>query len=163
LAADPIVPLNSEHLAVIRGGKPPQSPALGEDVSRGNAFIDELFAADIIVIGAPMYNFSIPAQLKTWIDRVIVGGRTFRYTETGPEGLLEPTKKVFIASSRGGAYPAGSPVAALDHHETYLRAALGFIGLTDVTVIRAEGLSFGDGAKAAAIAEAMSQIAALTT
>jgi len=161
LAVDPVVPLTGDHVAVIRAGLPPKSLALGEDISRGNTFIDELFAGDIIVIGAPMYNFSIPVQLKAWIDRVIVSGRTFRYTEAGPQGLLSPSKKVFIASSRGGAYCGDSPFAALEHHETYLRATLGFIGLTDIIVIRAEGLDCGDDVKKTAIAKAKSQIAAL--
>lgn len=163
LATDPVVPLTSDHVAVMRAGLPPTTCALGEDVSRGNAFIDELFAGDIIVIGAPMYNFSISAQLKSWIDRVIISGRTFRYTEIGPQGLLAASKKVFIASSRGGAYSGNSRFAPLEHHETYLRAALGFIGLTDITVIRAEGLDLGDEAKTAAIATAKSMIAALAT
>ncbi|RKR31332.1 MULTISPECIES: FMN-dependent NADH-azoreductase [Paraburkholderia] len=162
LVADPIGPLSGDHVAVIRTGTAPISPALGEDVSRGNAYIDELFSSDVIVIGAPMYNFSIAAQLKTWIDRIVVGGRTFRYTETGVQGLLPASKKVLIVSSRGGAYAGESPIAAYEHHESYLRTALGFIGLTDVTVIRAEGLSLGDEAKARAITEAKSQIAALS-
>src|SRR5262249_27893908 len=118
-------------------------------------------AADIIVIGAPMYNFTVPTQLKGWIDRVAVAGKTFRYTENGPVSLLKPGKKVFIASARGGVYAPGSPAAAMEHHESYLLAALGFIGLTDVTVVRAEGVALNADARAGAIAKARSDIQAL--
>jgi len=108
-----------------------------------------------------MYNFSIPTQLKAWVDRVLVAGTTFRYGANGPEGLVPAGKKVFIASSRGGFYQAGTPAAALEHHETYLRGVLGFIGLTDVTVVRAEGIALGPEARAAAIAKAREEIAAI--
>jgi FMN-dependent NADH-azoreductase len=108
-----------------------------------------------------MYNFSIPSQLKGWIDRVCVAGRTFQYGANGPEGLLPKGKKVFIASTRGGVYTGNSPAAVLEHHESYLKGVLGFIGLTDVTVIRAEGLNLGEEPKATAIAQAKAQIEAL--
>jgi FMN-dependent NADH-azoreductase len=160
LVADGALHLSDAHLAVFQGGAV-TSPALGADLAIGGAYIDDLFAADIIVIGAPMYNFSVPSQLKAWIDRVCVAGRTFQYGANGAEGLLPKGKKVFIASTRGGIYTGDSPAAVLEHHESYLRGVLGFIGLTDVTVIRAEGLNLGDEPKAAAIAQAKSQIAAL--
>src|SRR5450631_1415007 len=123
--------------------------------------MQELIDADIIVIGAPMYNFSIPSQLKTWIDRVVVAGKTFRYGANGVESLLPKGKKVFIASSRGNIYAAGSPAAALEHHETYLKGVLSFIGLTDVTVVRAEGLAFGAEAREAAMLRAREHIASM--
>ena len=107
-----------------------------------------------------MYNFSIPSQLKAWIDRVVVAGKTFRYGANGAEGLLK-NKKVFIASSRGNVYVAGSPAAALEHHESYLTGVLSFIGLTDVTIVRAEGLAFGPEAKEAAMLKARANIAAM--
>ena len=94
-------------------------------------------SADVIVIGAPMYNFAIPSQLKAWIDRVVVAGKTFRYTEKGPEGLAVG-KRAIIAVSRGGVYPQGSPA---DHVESYLKFVLGFVGITDITFVRAEGLA----------------------
>ena len=93
-------------------------------------------AADVIVIGAPMYNFAIPSQLKAWIDRVVVAGKTFRYTAAGPEGLVKG-KRVIVAVSRGGVYPPGSPA---EFAESYLKHVFGFIGVTDVTFMRAEGL-----------------------
>lgn len=160
LVDDAPLHLSPSHLAVFQGAAP-SSPELGRDIALGGTYIDELFAADVIVIGAPMYNFSIPSQLKGWLDRVLVAGRTFRYTEQGPEGLLPKGKKVFIASTRGGVYSGASPVAALDHQESLLTAALHFIGLTDVTIVRAEGLALGDDAKAAAVTQAKSAIEAL--
>jgi FMN-dependent NADH-azoreductase len=160
LVIEPALHLSGDHLAVFQGAAP-NSATFGADVARGSTYIDDLFAADIIVIGAPMYNLSVPTQLKGWIDRVAVAGRTFRYTEHGPEGLLPKGKKVFIASARGGVYSGTSPAAALEHHESYLKAALTLIGLSDITVIRAEGVAMGDDAKAAAIARAKADIAAL--
>lgn len=160
LVADALLHLSPSHLAVFQGGAP-SSPELGQDIARGGAYIDELFAADVIVIGAPMYNFSIPSQLKGWLDRVLVAGRTFHYTANGPEGLLPKGKKVFIASTRGGVYSGASPLAALDHQETLLIAALNFIGLSDVTVVRAEGLALGDDTKAAALIQAKAEIDAI--
>jgi FMN-dependent NADH-azoreductase len=159
LATDAALHLSSAHLAAWQGGTV-QDLALGADLAKGGAFLDELFAADIIVIGAPMYNFSIPSQLKAWIDRVVVAGKTFRYGANGAEGLLK-NKKVFIASSRGNVYAAGSPAAALEHHESYLTGVLSFIGLTDVTIVRAEGLAFGAEAKEAAMSKARENIAAM--
>ncbi|QND72891.1 FMN-dependent NADH-azoreductase [Tardiphaga robiniae] len=159
LAADPAFHLSGQHLAAFQGATP-ESSALGADIAQGVAYIDDLFAADVIVIGAPMYNFTIPSQLKGWIDRVLVAGRTFRYTENGPEGLL-PGKKVYVVSTRGGIYTGDSPAASLDFQESYLKAALAFIGLTDVSIIRAEGLSISEEAKASAIASAKAEIEAL--
>jgi FMN-dependent NADH-azoreductase len=159
LAADAASHLSSAHLAAWQGAAI-EDDDLGADLAKGGAYLEELLAADIIVIGAPMYNFSIPSQLKAWIDRVVVAGKTFRYGANGAEGLLT-NKKVFIASSRGNVYAAGSPAAALEHHESYLTGVLSFIGLTDVTIVRAEGLAFGPEAKEAAMLQARANIAAI--
>jgi FMN-dependent NADH-azoreductase len=159
LEADAALHLSSAHLAAWQGGAV-EDLLLGADLAKGGGYLEELFAADIIVIGAPMYNFSIPSQLKAWIDRVVVAGKTFRYGANGAEGLLK-NKKVFIASSRGSVYAAGSPAAALEHHESYLTGVLSFIGLTDVTIVRAEGLAFGAEAKEAAMLKAREDIAAI--
>ena len=160
LAADPQPHLSALHIAAWHGAAP-EDISVQNDILRGNAVLDDLFAADIVVIGAPMYNFSIPSQLKAWIDRVVVAGKTFHYTERGPEGLLPPGKKTFIASSRGGLYGPGAPAATLDHQERYLKDVLGFIGLRDIAVLRAEGIAMGPEARDAAIARAMEEIAAL--
>jgi FMN-dependent NADH-azoreductase len=159
LAADAALHLSSAHLAAWQGSAV-EDPDLGADLAKGGAYLEELFAADIIVIGAPMYNFTIPSQLKAWIDRVVVAGKTFRYGANGAEGLLN-NKKAFIASSRGNVYAAGSPAATLEHHESYLTGVLSFIGLTDVTIVRAEGLAFGAEAKEAAMLKARENIAAM--
>ncbi len=129
---------------------------------RENAVTDSLvtqfLAADVVVIGAPMYNFTIPSQLKAWIDRIAQAGRTFRYTEKGPEGLAGG-KTVIVASTRGGIYSSG-PAAGMDHQESYLTAVLGFLGVTDVRFVRAEGLAMGDEARSKALAAAAGDIAA---
>jgi FMN-dependent NADH-azoreductase len=159
LAAAPHLHFSPAHIAAAYGVTP--DSATQADIDDGGAVIDELFAADIIVIGAPMYNFAVPTQLKAWIDRSSVAGRTFHYTPTGPEGLLPKGKKVVVVSSRGGFYGAESPMAPFDHQETYLKQALGFIGLTDVAIVRAEGLAVSPESKEAAIASARQSISAL--
>jgi FMN-dependent NADH-azoreductase len=159
LVVDAAMHLSDAHMAVFQGGEVGNA-ALGQDLATGGAYVDELFAADIIIIGVPMYNFTIPTQLKAWVDRVCVAGRTFKYGEKGPEGLVTG-KKVFIASARGGVYTGDSPAAAMEHQESYLKGVLAFIGITDVTVIRAEGLALGDDARGAAIAAAKAEIEAL--
>ena len=100
--------------------------------------VDEFLAADTVVIGAPMYNFTLPTQLKAWIDRIVVAGKTFRYGENGPEGLAGD-KRVIIALARGGFYDQGSPAAALEFLESYLRGIFGFIGITP-EFVAADGL-----------------------
>jgi FMN-dependent NADH-azoreductase len=100
-----------------------------------------------------MYNFSIPTQLKAWIDRIAQAGRTFTYTEQGPKGLAGG-KTVIVASSRGGAYSTNPALSFLDHQESYLKALFGFLGITDVRFVRAEGVAMGDAAKAQALADA---------
>ncbi len=107
----------------------------------GTTILDEFLAADIVVIGAPMYNFGVPTQLKAWIDRIAVPGKVFRYTEQGPEGLAGG-KRVIVASARGGIYSEG-PAAAMDFQENYLHAFFGFIGIDTVEVVRAEGVAMG--------------------
>jgi FMN-dependent NADH-azoreductase len=158
LAADTALHLSGAHLAAFQGGVV-EDAALSADLAAGGEYLKELFDADIIVIGAPMYNFSVPTQLKAWIDRIVVAGKTFKYGAHGVESLLPKGKRVFIASSRGSVYAPGSPAAALEHHETYLKGVLSFIGLTDVTVVRAEGIGLGPEARAAAIANAQAEIA----
>jgi FMN-dependent NADH-azoreductase len=119
--------------------------------------IEEFLAADVVVIGAPMYNFSVPTQLKAWIDRIAQAGRTFKYSEAGPVGLAGG-KKVIIASSRGGKYAGTAFEAALDHQESYLRAVLGFFGITDIEIVRAEGVAMGPELRVQAIDAANAEI-----
>ena len=113
-------------------------PHLTLDAFADTSVLDEFLAADTVVVGAPMYNFTLPTQLKAWIDRLAIAGTTFHYTENGPEGLVKD-KRVIIALARGGFYGEGSPAAALEHLETYLRGMFNFIGVEPEFVI-AEGL-----------------------
>jgi FMN-dependent NADH-azoreductase len=162
LAANPVAHLSPAHIGAAFG-HPPEDPAILADIARGQGFIDTLFAADIIVIGAPMYNFGLPTQLKAWADRVLVAGKTFKYGADGaPVGLTPAGKKVFIASTRGGLYGPGSPAAPLEHQESHLKAMLAFIGLTDVTIVNADGLAIPD-LKARSIETAQAEIAALAS
>lgn len=154
LAAKPIAHLSDAHLLAAQGSLP-EEKAFRDDLAAGQGALEEFLAADIVVVGAPMYNFAIPSQLKAWIDRLAVPGATFRYTETGPEGLAAG-KKVIIASSRGGVL-----TEALDHQESYLRTIFGFFGITDIAIVRAEGVALGEEAKASAIDGARGAIAGL--
>ncbi|MCQ4160796.1 NAD(P)H-dependent oxidoreductase [Roseomonas sp. GC11] len=114
------------------------------------AVLDEFLAARIVVVGAPMYNFGIPSQLKSWLDRLAVPGRSFRYGPQGPEGLCGG-RTVLLVSTRGGVFSDGSPRAEMDHQEGHLRAFFGFLGVADVRIIRAEGLALGEAAQQAAL------------
>lgn len=160
LGSDPALHLTGIHVAA-RQGVASDDMTINADLVKGNAYLDELIAADVLVIGAPMYNLTIPTPLKAWIDRIAIAGETFRYTATGPEGLLKG-KKVFIASARGGVYSAGSPAAGFEHQESYLKGLLAFLGVTDVTIVRAEGTAFGPEAREAAVAKALEEVAAIT-
>lgn len=131
----------------------------GEDeleAARNAATLEEFLAADVVVIGAPLYNFTIPSQLKAWIDRITVAGKSFRYTEKGPVGLAGG-KQVMVAVSRGGVY---APGAAGEFGESYLKFLLGFLGVEDVTFVRAEGLAISPQQRAAALSAAKAAIAA---
>jgi FMN-dependent NADH-azoreductase len=140
LATAPLSHLSGEHLAAANGAG--GSETVQNEVAAGQAALDEFLAADIVVIGAPMYNFTIPTQLKAWIDRILIVGKTFRYTAAGPEGLAGD-KRVIIAISRGGFYGPGAPAEAAEHLETYLRTVFGFIGVTNLEFIVAEGIQVG--------------------
>jgi FMN-dependent NADH-azoreductase len=122
--------------------------------------LQEFLDADVVVIGSPMYNFGISSQLKAWIDRVAVAGKTFRYTAQGPEGLAGD-KQLIIASSRGGNY-SGGPAVAMDFQESYLRAVFSFLGVTQLEFVRAEGLAISDEHKAAALKSAQASIGPIT-
>jgi FMN-dependent NADH-azoreductase len=141
LAAQPLDHLSGAHLAAGQGVVP-ESAALQKDIAESQAVLAEFLVADTVVIGAPMYNFSVPSQLKAWIDRVLVAGKTFRYGANGPEGLAGG-KRVIVAISRGGFYGPGTPAEAAEHVQTYLRTVFGFMGVTNVEFIVAEGLQVG--------------------
>jgi FMN-dependent NADH-azoreductase len=159
LASQPVGHLSGAHLAAFQGASP-EEVALLADIAAGQAALEEFLASDIVVIGAPMYNFGIPSQLKAWIDRLAVAGKTFRYTANGSEGLAGG-KTVIVASSRGGFYGPETPIAFLDHQESYLRGIFGFFGITDVRFVRAEGLALGANQREKAMADAQGEIAKL--
>lgn len=133
-------------------------PAYGEAVSA--EIMAEFQAANVLVIGVPMYNFTIPSQLKAWVDRIAVAGQTFKYTENGPVGLAGG-KRLILVASRGGLYGEGMPAAPMEHAVTYLKAVFGFLGITDIEVVVAEGVAMGPDAAAAALASAQEAVAAL--
>jgi FMN-dependent NADH-azoreductase len=154
LAADAPSHLSVDSLGFRVG---PSGEGLSEVQRRENEISEKLvsqfLAADVVVVGAPMYNFSVPSQLKAWIDRVAQAGRAFTYTEKGPKGLAGG-KTVIVASSRGGVYSSNPALAGLDHQESYLKTVFGFFGITDVQFVRAEGVAMGDAAKALALSAA---------
>jgi len=158
LAANPIPHLTPQTVAGVRA----QATTPAEQAARAlsDELIAELRAADTIVIGAPMYNFSIPTTLRSWFDHVLRAGETFSYSEAGPKGLL-PGKKVIVVESRGGLYSEG-PAQAIDFQEPYLRQLLGFIGLADdLTFIRAEKIGYGPDARDQALADSRAELAKL--
>jgi FMN-dependent NADH-azoreductase len=152
LGTTPLAHLSGSHLAAAQGAAPEAD--LQRDLAAGQAVIDEFLAADIVVLGAPMYNFTIPSQLKAWIDRIVVAGKTFKYSAQGVEGLAG-NKRVIIAVSRGGYYGTGSPAAAGEYVETYLRWVFGFIGVTNLEFISADGVQVGPEHREKALAGAL--------
>jgi FMN-dependent NADH-azoreductase len=152
LASTPLSHLSGAHLAAAQGAAP--EAALQQDLAAGQAVMDEFLDADILVLGAPMYNFTIPSQLKAWIDRILVAGKTFKYSAQGVEGLAG-NKRVIIAVSRGGFYGPGMPAAAGDYVETYLRWVFGFIGIKNLEVISADGVRVGPEHREKAVAGAL--------
>jgi FMN-dependent NADH-azoreductase len=155
VGAAPIPHLTEATVPAIRAGIV-DSPEAERALALSNELIAELKDADVIVLGAPMYNFGMPSTLKAWFDHVLRAGITFRYSESGPEGLVTG-KKAIVVEARAGLYSEG-PAAAMDSQEPHLRTLLGFIGVTDVAFVRAEKLAFGPEAAAAAIAEAVSAL-----
>lgn len=160
LAAEPVPHLSGAYLAAGSMEPGAHEPALQRDLALGEAVLEEFLAADIVVIGAPMYNFTISTQLKAWIDRLAVAGRTFRYTANGPQGLAGG-KRIVVASSRGGFYGAGTALAAIDHQEPYLKTIFGFFGITDIDHVRAEGIATGNEQRARALDAARQEITRL--
>jgi FMN-dependent NADH-azoreductase len=156
LSLTPLAHLSGPHLAAAQGGLP--DAALAPDIAAGKAVLDEFLAADTVVLGAPMYNFTIPSQLKAWIDRIVVAGKTFKYGAQGAEGLAG-NKRLIIAVSRGGFYGAGTPAAVGEHLETYLRWVFGFIGIAHPEFISADGIQAGQREKA--LADALQAATAL--
>ena len=154
-------PHQSGALLAARGLAPElRSADQARDVATADAVLEEFLDADVIVLGVPMYNFGIPSQLKSWIDHIAVAGKTFRYSETGVEGLAGG-KRVILASARGGFYGADSPAAFLQHQESYLKGFFGFIGVHDVEVVGAEGVNISPDQKQASLTAAVAEASGL--
>ena len=158
LTTTPLLHLAGPHLAAAQGAEPPAE--LRDDLVLSRTVLDEFLAADIVVLGAPMYNFTIPSQLKAWIDRILVAGKTFKYGANGAEGLAG-NKRMIVALSRGGYYGEGTPSAAGEHLETYLRWVFGFIGITAPEFITADGLQIGPEQREKALAAALQAVTTL--
>ncbi|MDN4591040.1 FMN-dependent NADH-azoreductase [Xenophilus aerolatus] len=161
LATDTPNHFNADALGIKAGLQAEPTEAQRRENAVSERLVSQFLAADVIVVGAPLYNFSVPTQLKAWIDRLAQVGRTFKYTEKGPVGLAGG-KTVIVASTRGGMYSTSDAGNAMEHQESYLKTIFGFFGITDVRIVRAEGLAMGDAAKAAALAAARAEIATAT-
>jgi FMN-dependent NADH-azoreductase len=158
LSSTPLSHLSASHLAAAQGAQPPVE--VQEDLAAGQAVLEEFLAADIVVLGAPMYNLTIPSQLKAWIDRILVAGKTFKYGAQGAEGLAG-NKRMIVAVSRGGFYGAATPAAAGEHLETYLRWVFGFIGIEHPEFISADGVQVGPEHREKALAAALQAVTKL--
>ncbi|MFJ7312571.1 FMN-dependent NADH-azoreductase [Pseudomonas sp. NPDC098747] len=154
LAADAISHFSSTTLVAAGTTAELRNAAQQHEVDLSASTLAEFIAADAVVIAAPMYNFTVPTQLKAWIDRVAVAGQTFRYTEAGPEGLCGGKKVVIVATSGGIHAGQASGIA----HEEYLKLVLGFLGITDIEIVRAEGLAYGDEVRSNAMTAAQAKI-----
>ena len=149
-------PHQSGALMAARGLDPAaRSADQARDIADADALLDNFLAADVVVIGVPMYNFGIPSTLKSWIDHLAVAGKTFSYSEAGPKGLAGG-KRIILASARGGFYGPDTPAAALQHQESYLRGIFGFMGIPEIEVVSAEGVNYGPDHKQKALDGAFS-------
>ncbi|WP_422086557.1 FMN-dependent NADH-azoreductase [Variovorax sp.] len=161
LAIDAPAHFSADSLGIKTGVQAQPTEAQKRENELSEKLVSQFLAADVVVIGTPFYNFSIPTQLKAWIDRLGQVGRTFKYTEKGPVGLAGG-KTVIVASSRGGVYSTSEGGQAMEHQESYLKAVFGFFGITDVRIVRAEGVAMGDDARATALASARADMLVAT-
>ena len=159
LAVDTPPHFSADSMGIRRPAEGDISEAEKRENALSEALVSQFLAADVVVVGAPLYNFSIPSQLKAWIDRLAQAGRTFRYTAEGPEGLATG-KTVIAVLSRGGIYSNSEIGQAMEHQETYLKTVFGFFGLTDVRVVRAEGTDLGGESRDNALRTATEEISA---
>lgn len=162
LAAEPLPYLTEPWIQASYTPAPQLSSEQQQTLALSDLLIAELQAADLIVLGVPMHNFSIPASLKAWIDLIVRAGKTFKYGEKGAQGLLSSNKRVLIIVSRGGSYGQDSPSFAADFQVPYLKHMLAFVGLTEVTVIDADKQAFGAEAAQQSVAGAIRQLSELS-
>lgn len=156
-ATDPLPHIDPVTMGAIRFPAERQDEAMKAAFPAQRAVLDQFLASDIVIVGAPMYNFTIPSSLKAWLDRLGVPGVTFRYSEAGPEGLAGG-RRVIVALSQGGVYETDAP---FEHHESYLRDFFAFIGIDKVEFIRANRIGFGPEAREQSLAQARAEIARL--
>lgn len=149
---------SADSMGIRRPGSEPASETEQRENELAEKLVSQFLTADVIVVGAPLYNFSVPSQLKAWIDRLAQAGRTFRYTAEGPEGLAKG-KTLIVVLTRGGIYSTTDAGQAMEHQESYLKTVFGFFGITDVRVVRAEGTDLGAESRESALATATQQIA----
>ncbi|MCS3407986.1 FMN-dependent NADH-azoreductase [Serratia sp. AKBS12] len=160
LATDTVPHLSGAYLAAAQNEGGQHEVTLQKDLALGAQILDEFLAADIIVIGVAQYNFSVPSQLKAWIDRIAVAGKTFRYTSQGSEGLVG-NKRVILAVARGGFYGQGSPTESFEHTLSYLKSVFLFLGITNPEVITADGVAISAEQRELSISEALQKISHL--
>jgi FMN-dependent NADH-azoreductase len=160
LEANPLPHLDNRLLTTIRPDPSRPSAVTAAEAEDAADALREFLEADVVVIGAPMYNFTVSTQLKAWLDRILIAGKTFAYSQEGPIGLAG-AKRVIIASTRGGIYSGDAPSAVNDFQEPYLRAVFRFIGVEEIEIVRAEGLAYGPEQREAAIGAALAAIPSL--
>jgi FMN-dependent NADH-azoreductase len=156
IAQNALPHIDDDFVAATRSPNGPQTDRQRDILAKSNELVDELFAADTVVIAAPMINFSVSSTLKAWIDYVARAGRTFSYSEAGPKGLVTG-KRVFVVSASGGVYSSGDAIG-FDSQVPWLRNVLGFLGMTDVQIVRVEGTAFGPDAADKALAAANARV-----
>ncbi|USD35805.1 MULTISPECIES: FMN-dependent NADH-azoreductase [Ferrimonas] len=156
VSGDAVAQLSQDTIGAFYTPEDQRSEAQQQAVAQSDELVDELFAADEVVLGSPMHNFSVTVGMKSWVDQICRVGRTFNYTEQGPKGELAGRKAVIVASS-GGNYADGTPMAHLNHNDTYLKTVLGFVGITDVSLVSAGGVAMD----AAVVDQAQEQLLAL--
>lgn len=161
LAAQPLPFLTESWIQASVTPPAQRTPEQQQALALSDALIEELLAADVIVLGVPMHNFSIPASLKAWIDLITRAGKTFSYDDKGPQGLIPQGKQVLAIVSRGGSYGEGTPAFAADFQIPYLRHMLGFVGLKNITVIEADKQAFGPDAAQQSLENAAKKLSAL--
>jgi len=161
LAVDTPNHFSADSLGIKVGVQAEPTAAQRSENEVSERLVSQFLSADVIVVGAPLYNFTIPSQLKAWIDRLAQAGRTFKYTDKGPVGLAGG-KTVIVASTRGGIYSTSEGGQAMEHQESYLKVVFGFFGITDIRFVRAEGVAMGEAPKAAALASARADIKSVT-
>lgn len=161
LVAEELPHMSGELIGALRSPPDDPSPEVAAGMDMADTLIEELMAADVVVVGAGLYNLTVPTQLKAWIDRVVLAGRTFRYDADGNQVGLAKGKRVILCISRGGFYHEGSPGEEIEHCESLLRALFGFIGVTQIEAVTADGSAIGPEYREKALASVEEQVAAL--